>query len=125
MFRRRLARFAVGAALLAAVAIVPSPIGADAGPPPVCGRWDLIVQGAHGDYPSWLEVRLSGRSTLVGSYVGHFGMPRPISRVEFDGAHVHFSVPRNGNPARMTLSSTANWTANRSGARRPTTTASA
>lgn len=59
----------------------------------VLGRWDLIVQGADGAYPSWLEVRLSGRRTLVGSFVGQFGSARPISRVEFEGDTVRFSVP--------------------------------
>jgi hypothetical protein len=51
------------------------------------------VQGTHGNYPAWLEVRLSGRSTLVGSFVGRFGSARPISRVEFDAGRVHFSLP--------------------------------
>jgi 3-keto-disaccharide hydrolase len=60
--------------------------------PPICGRWDLTVQGTQGDYPSWLEVRKSGR-TLVGSFVGRFGSARPISRVEFADGRVHFSVP--------------------------------
>jgi hypothetical protein len=59
----------------------------------ILGRWDLTVQGADGTYPSWLEVRLSGRRTLVGSFVGQFGSARPISRVEFDGDTVRFSVP--------------------------------
>lgn len=59
----------------------------------ILGRWDLTVQGADGAYPSWLEVRLSGRRTLVGSFVGQFGSARPISRVEFDGDNVRFSVP--------------------------------
>jgi Domain of Unknown Function (DUF1080) len=59
----------------------------------ILGRWDLTVQGADGAYPSWLEVRLSGRRTLVGSFVGQFGSVRPISRVEFDGDNVRFSVP--------------------------------
>lgn len=67
-----------GAALLA-VGLVASLAGGDdrsaKGEPPICGRWDLIVQGSQGEYPSWLEVRLSGRTTLVGSFVGRFGMP--------------------------------------------------
>lgn len=56
------------------------------------GRWDLTVQGADGAYPSWLEVRRSGRS-LVGSFVGQFGSARPVSRVEFEGNTVRFAVP--------------------------------
>ncbi len=59
----------------------------------VVGRWDLTLHGPAGDYPSWLEVRLSGRSTLVGSFVGQFGSARPISRVEFDKGRVRFAVP--------------------------------
>lgn len=84
------------AALLAA-ALIPSLAAADdratKSEPPVVGRWDLIVKGAQGDYPSWLEVRLSGRSTLVGSFVGRFGSARPISRVDFEDGRVHFSLP--------------------------------
>jgi Domain of Unknown Function (DUF1080) len=59
----------------------------------ILGRWDLTVHGADGEYPSWLEIRQSGRRTLVGSFVGQFGSARPISRVEFDGESVRFSVP--------------------------------
>lgn len=59
----------------------------------ILGRWDLTVTGADGSYPSWLEVRLSGRTTLVGSFVGRVGSARPISRVRFDGSHIHFSLP--------------------------------
>ena len=94
MFLRR--RAAAGAALLA-LGIVASLAGGDdrstKGEPPICGRWDLTVQGSQGDYPSWLEVRLSGRTTLVGSFVGRFGSARPISRVEFADGRVHFGVP--------------------------------
>lgn len=60
---------------------------------PLIGRWDLIVHGSDGDYPSWLEVRLSGYRTLVGSFVGHFGSARPIAKVEFDRGHLKFTVP--------------------------------
>src|SRR5207248_855757 len=58
----------------------------------ITGRWDLTVQGPEGAYPSWLEVRRSGR-TLVGSFVGQFGSARPISRVEFENGRLRFSVP--------------------------------
>jgi hypothetical protein len=51
------------------------------------------VQAPEGDYPSWLEVRRSGTSTLVGSFVGQTGSARPISRVEFDDGRIHFSLP--------------------------------
>jgi hypothetical protein len=62
---------------------------------PLVGRWDLSVEGVDGPYPSWLEVKLSGYSTLVGSYVGQLGSARPISRVDYDPANqaMHFAVP--------------------------------
>jgi hypothetical protein len=34
--------------------------------PPIVGRWDLKVRDGDREYPSWLEVRLSGFRTLVG-----------------------------------------------------------
>src|SRR5437899_1248265 len=41
-------------------------------PQALLGRWDLVMHGGDGDFPSWLEVRLSGHRTLVGSFVGQF-----------------------------------------------------
>lgn len=60
---------------------------------PILGRWDITVQSPEGAYPSWLEIRLSGTKTLVGSFVGQFGSARPISRVEFEDGGLRFSVP--------------------------------
>ncbi len=60
---------------------------------PIVGRWDMNVQSPEGAYPSWLEVRLSGYTTLVGSFVGQFGSARPLARVEFENGRVRFSVP--------------------------------
>jgi hypothetical protein len=62
-------------------------------PPGIIGRWDVTVHSSEGDYPSWFEVRLSGRRTLVGSFVGRFGSARPVSRVEFEDGRVRFAVP--------------------------------
>jgi hypothetical protein len=62
---------------------------------PLLGRWDLTVTDSGNTYPSWLEVRLSGYRTLVGSYVGQFGSVRPIGKIDFDtnSGHFHFVVP--------------------------------
>jgi hypothetical protein len=38
-------------------------------------------------------VRLSGRNSLVGSYVGRFGSARPIGKVEFTEGKLRFSIP--------------------------------
>ncbi|MEO6962513.1 MAG: DUF1080 domain-containing protein [Puia sp.] len=57
------------------------------------GRWDLTVKNADSEFPSWLEVRLSGLSTLVGRFVGSGGSARPISKVYFNEGKMHFSIP--------------------------------
>jgi hypothetical protein len=67
--------------------------GQDRKEPAVVGRWDLVVRGPKGEYPSWLEVRRSGYRTLVGSFVGQFGSARPIGKVEFADGRVRFAVP--------------------------------
>ncbi len=61
--------------------------------PPIVGRWDLTVQGARGNSPSWLEVWTSGNTHLVGQFVGSGGSARPISLVEFTNNTVKFSIP--------------------------------
>ncbi len=53
-------------------------------PVPMAGRWDLKVRDGEREYPSWLEVQLSGYRTLVGSYVGQSGSVRPIGEIKFD-----------------------------------------
>jgi len=68
----------------------PPPVPARA---PIIGRWDLTVQGPKAAYPSWLEVKLSGTRTLVGSFVGGGGSARPISRVDFSEGSLHFAIP--------------------------------
>jgi hypothetical protein len=60
---------------------------------PIIGRWDVTVQGQSGPYPSWFEVKKSGYTTLVGSFVGQFGSARPIGKVEFDNGRLRFVVP--------------------------------
>src|SRR5690349_10514462 len=62
-------------------------------PPPLIGRWDITVHGPNGDYPDWLEVKLSGRETLVGRLVAAFGSARPIGQVFYDKGEFHFSLP--------------------------------
>jgi 3-keto-disaccharide hydrolase len=59
----------------------------------VIGRWDLTVTDARGRYPSWLEVTLSGNSTLVGRFVGRVGSARPISRIDASGGAIRFAIP--------------------------------
>ena len=62
-------------------------------PPAIVGRWDMTVHSSAEDYPSWLEVRQSGYRTLVGTFVGRTGSARPISRIEFEGDRIRFTMP--------------------------------
>ena len=64
-----------------------------AGDHPIVGRWDLTVQMGNQSVPSWLEVKLSGFSTLVGYFVGDSGSARPISKVNVNDEKITFSIP--------------------------------
>lgn len=57
------------------------------------GRWDMTIHTPERDYPSWLEVRRSGRAALVGSFVGRSGSARPVSKIEFAGGQMRFTIP--------------------------------
>ena len=88
---RRLARLGATAALLTLPLTLPAQAPA---PPAVIGRWDLVVTGPQGAYPSWLEITRSGRSTLVGRIMHGVGSARPIARIDMgsDGT-LRFAVP--------------------------------
>jgi 3-keto-disaccharide hydrolase len=85
--------------LMLAAACLPAALADDENPftkhpePPLVGRWDLTAHGPKGDYPSWLEVRMLGFRTLVGSYVGQFGSARPVSFVKHENGSFRFSIP--------------------------------
>lgn len=74
------------------LALAPRALHAQANSPAI-GRWDLVVQGTNGTYPSWVEVTLSGNRVLVGRFVGGGGSARPISRVEYADGTMKFSIP--------------------------------
>jgi hypothetical protein len=57
------------------------------------GRWDMTLYMDGNEYPSWLEVQLSGTRTLVGQYVGTGGSARPISKINFSDGKMSFSIP--------------------------------
>lgn len=66
--------------------------------PLIEGRWDLTVNKNGKDVPSWLEVRHSGISTLVGYFVAEGGSARPISKVNFKEGKISFSIPPQWYP---------------------------
>ncbi|MEO6313519.1 MAG: DUF1080 domain-containing protein [Chitinophagaceae bacterium] len=57
------------------------------------GRWDITMNMDGKKLPSWLEVELSGVKTLVGRFVGTGGSARPISKINFSGGKMNFSIP--------------------------------
>lgn len=59
----------------------------------IIGRWDLSVDLGNKIVPSWLEVKLSGISTLVGYFVADGGSARPIAKINFKEGKVSFSIP--------------------------------
>jgi hypothetical protein len=65
----------------------------DAATASIVGRWDIVVENGGETYPSWLEIRKSGNSSLVGSFVGQFGSARPISKVESTDGKYEFVIP--------------------------------
>jgi hypothetical protein len=60
---------------------------------PIEGRWDITIDVDGKPSPSWLEVRHSGHSILIGQFTGISGSARPISRVNFKDDKVSFAIP--------------------------------
>jgi hypothetical protein len=92
MFSRRRFLTSIGASLLVPVSARSDEKSESPGKE-ILGRWDLVVKGSEVEYPSWLEVRRSGHSTLVGSFVGRFGSARPIGKIEWADGRMRFPVP--------------------------------
>jgi len=67
---------------------------ASAAEEPVIGRWDITIERGGNQLPSWLEVKLSGVSTLVGYFVSTEGSARPISLIKVAGGRISFSIPK-------------------------------
>lgn len=57
------------------------------------GRWDLTVDQAGKEVPSWIEIKLSGFNTLVGAWVGDSGSQRPISHIKLENGKFSFAIP--------------------------------
>jgi len=64
---------------------------------PLIGRWDLVIDAPGRHTAGWLEVRHSGRSMLVGAFVGTTGSARPIARIDFKDGAFRFTIPPQWN----------------------------
>lgn len=60
---------------------------------PLEGRWDMVVMKDGKELPSWLEIRHSGTSTLVGRFVYAMGSARPISEIKTVDGKFTFAIP--------------------------------
>lgn len=69
----------------------------------IIGRWNLTLDMDGKEAPSWLEVKRSGLSTLVGHFVGNEGSARPISKIEFSNGQISFSIPPQWEASRNDL----------------------
>jgi hypothetical protein len=101
-----IARVALGASLMIAVAGFPDPSAQSrAASDALLGRWDLVVQRGTQTSPSWLEVERSGTATLVGQFVGSGGSARPIARIDFTDGVFRFAIPPQweSNPRDITF----------------------
>ncbi|MEK6288993.1 MAG: DUF1080 domain-containing protein [Acidobacteriota bacterium] len=62
----------------------------------IIGRWDMTIQGAAGQYPSWFEASREGEK-LKGRFVGRTGSQLPMASIEFANGHLAFSVQFDQN----------------------------
>lgn len=72
---------------------LPLAVQKTAEPKDLIGRWDITVDEDGKPAPSWLEVKLSGYSTLVGYFVAASGSARPVAEVKFDNGRFKFEIP--------------------------------
>ncbi|MEO7963534.1 MAG: DUF1080 domain-containing protein [Gemmatimonadaceae bacterium] len=86
-------RIAITALAVMVVASTAAPNASAQSKAPLIGRWDLVLDGPGTNKAGWLEVRHSGRSTLVGNVMISVGSSRPIAKVEFDNGSFKFAVP--------------------------------
>lgn len=108
MKRFKITLFLIVSTLAGSTAIQAQRVESDS---PLIGKWDLTItmeedqlenlgMFRHGlmasdGFPGWLQVKLSGFSTLVGYYVGYEGSARPIAEVHYDAGEdkYHFTIP--------------------------------
>lgn len=85
--------FIPGFLLIVFWSLIPTPAISQDDDELLIGRWDITVDLDGKQAPSWLEVKRSGISTLVGQFVGESGSARPISRIYFKAGKINFTIP--------------------------------
>lgn len=92
-FSRMLDRILFSFVLIAGSFAMQNSLTAQSDDKDIIGRWNLTVTIDGKELPSWMEVKLSGYSTLVGYFVEDHGSARPVSRVNYNNGNVSFSIP--------------------------------
>lgn len=65
---------------------------------PLEGKWNLTINQEGEKLPSWLEIRHSGSSRLIGRFTYAFGSARPIAEVKKYGDIFSFEIPPQWEP---------------------------
>ncbi len=62
------------------------------------GAWNLLINEDGKEEPSWLEIKHSGNSTLVGKFCYKFGSARPVAEVKVIENKFSFAIPAQWEP---------------------------
>ncbi len=62
------------------------------------GRWNLTITEDDKEVPSWLEIKHSGNSTLIGRFCYKFGSARPVAEIKFHDGTFNFTIPNQWEP---------------------------
>ncbi|MBN9502891.1 MAG: hypothetical protein BGO01_20295 [Armatimonadetes bacterium 55-13] len=55
----------------------------------IVGRWDVVVHGKGGTFPTWFQIN----DDNTGSFVGQVGSARPIREIKVEGDNLVFILP--------------------------------
>lgn len=65
---------------------------------PLEGKWNMVIDQEGEKLPSWLEIRHSGNSSLIGRFTYAFGSARPIAEIKKYGEIFSFQIPPQWEP---------------------------
>ncbi|TVZ15038.1 DUF1080 domain-containing protein [Maribacter sp. MAR_2009_72] len=70
---------------------------------PLEGKWNLTINQEGKELPSWLEIRHSGNSRLIGRFTYAFGSARPIAEIKKYGEIFSFEIPPQWEPGASNM----------------------
>lgn len=70
---------------------------------PLEGKWNLTIEQDRKKLPSWLEIRHSGSSRLIGRFTYAFGSARPIAEIKKYGDIFTFEIPPQWEPGASNM----------------------